>query len=292
MKLLNLVALLFLLIGCASVDKGKAKDYEKMLQSLREGHLDDAIQTIQSSSYDKFDFYVRTERYNKPVKFIGISKQVIIKGLTNIKQSLNKCRGKVRCFEELGWSSARYFYPRNYALLGLDSSHVHEKYKLTIFDGEIPDSSSGWIEARKYNFREMLSNFKARTDKEIKKQINKQEATREAQSSKTLEEKMSNEDFRRCVVAKLVDSKKDSIQIAVQEHGYLKRTSFYHEKKELNDQLFAANVQNLTKLEKLYKNLSSKIGSASKGHCDKEKRYIHQNLKDLERRVRGFYNIN
>ncbi|CBW25661.1 putative membrane protein [Halobacteriovorax marinus SJ] len=274
--------LIMTLISCATVDKGKQSSYEKMLTYLRQGDIPKAVQSIKESPYNTFDFYVITERYNKPVKFTGIKKSIVIDGLNKIQKSLEQCRGKHTCFEKLGWSSAKYFYTGS-PHLGLDSSHFHKKTDMSIFDGDINDGSSSWKSTKKYNYREMLSNYKTRTDAIIRKQSDTRRAKRQDALRRTLKRNMSDANFRKCLAKSLLEDSKHNLKVIHHNYGIALKTKHGRRRPERTKKAYGIEVQNAESDIQRYTHLLSKEKDGKLDNCEQHRQFIYTHKDDLKR---------
>ena len=282
MKWLRLLVSMLIVSSCASVNKEKSDTYESMLRFLRQGDIEEAINIIDKSSFESFDFYVSSDRYQNPIKFVGVKKTDVLSGLRAINQTLKSCRGNQSCFEDLNWSSARWFYDYSNKL-GLKNFHLHSKYKVTIFDGEVIDGSASWRNTKKYNYSELLTNYKKRTDSQIKNQFEDARARKQGKLSESMTTKMSSAGFRKCLTNFLVEFNKQNLKVIHRNYGVALNTRSGRKNEEITKRAYKIEVQTTEdNIEKYSKILASQKGG-SLNNCQKHNSFIEANRLDLER---------
>ena len=282
MKLLSLLVVMCIITSCASVNKEKSNVYEKMLDSLRQGEIETAISIIDGSSFDSFDFYVISEHYQNPIKFVGVKKDDVLNGLRSINQTLKSCRGNPSCFEDLNWSSAKWFYDYSHKL-GLNKSHLHNKYNVTVFDGEVNNGSSSWRSSKKYNYREMLSNYKKKTDEGIKKQTTNARMRKKEKLTKELNKKMSNANFRKCLTSYLVDYNEQALKVIHRNYDVALNTKHGRRNEEITKKAYSIEVKDAENNISKYNQLLSAQKGGSLDDCKKQWPFIERHRLDLER---------
>lgn len=289
MKWLNIAILLFT-VSCASVDKGKSDDYQKMISELRNGELEKAIEVIKKSRYESFDFYVITDKYDKAVKFTEVDKGIVLGGLRKIKESLDNCKGNNSCYEDLGWPSQRYF-ANGYNKFNLGTEHFHKKYKVSIFDGAVNGEGAQWQSHRIFNTSQMLINYKERTDRAIKLAKEKRQSKQNDNLRKLQKNKMQSPKFRKCLVNYLLDYEDHNRKVINKNFENLKLTSLYQKNKNLNDKLYSDSVNTSSRKSKQYNSLIAKEGSINDSECNQEFKLIQKYRFDFEQKLKGFYDI-